>query len=238
MFMTRKRSETVVRSEGVHVTREALEAGRSLNAGHTWLQVTALMPARFAAERIKGYWTTMGVVAALLATMAFAGLLTPTLPAEGVRGPAHPVVAHVYASFMAASLALELFTVMMCTILYSKLNQMPRDEDVRWFFVRFSFFLRGPILPFSVGAVLLCAATAVGIHSLFGLPATLVFAVSVVGAAAALIFQHLRMTLVLRDYMTRRVEQMVEEVHATEMAQTSGGSAPGTAADGSDELDV
>ena len=41
MFLGRKRSETVLRDaeSGITITKEAIEASKSLNAGHTWFQV-------------------------------------------------------------------------------------------------------------------------------------------------------------------------------------------------------
>ena len=111
----------------------------------------------------------------------------------------------------------------MCTILHSKLNQMPTDADVLWFFARFSFFLRGPIFPFGLGALSLCVGTALMIYMLFGHPAVVIFSALVFLVFVALVIQQFRMSRSVAGRMSKRVQDAIDSLNAKEMM----GSDPG-----------
>merc|ERR1712166_269930 len=60
--------------------------GNDETGGFNWTDMVHITGPRDAAERLKSYWTSIGVTAALLCSMAFSGLFTGPIE-HGVNGP-------------------------------------------------------------------------------------------------------------------------------------------------------
>eukprot|EP00656_Telonema_subtile_P039471 TRINITY_DN44578_c0_g1_i3.p1 TRINITY_DN44578_c0_g1~~TRINITY_DN44578_c0_g1_i3.p1 ORF type:complete len:236 (+),score=46.81 TRINITY_DN44578_c0_g1_i3:112-819(+) len=117
---------------------------------------------RDASERLKSYWTSIGVTAALLCSMAFSGLFTGPIDHDS-----QGVIAELYVLCMGASFLCSLAATIMATLLHSRLNGLPRDVDLKWFIMEFHDHHLMPTRFFQAGCFFIILAVLFGIHSLY-----------------------------------------------------------------------
>lgn len=118
------------------------------------------------------------MVSALIATISFAAVLQPVIVPSS-----NEIVSHFYATFFGLSGVFCLLSVMICTILYSSLNQLPTHESIRWFLDEYSYFLHGPITFFCAGGLLLIAGLVTGTYMIYGAPSCWIIAGGAGGGA-------------------------------------------------------
>ena len=95
-------------------------------------------------ERLKTYYSTIGIVSVLTATMAFAGLLAQPNTANPPSYFGFDTLAQVqtaYEFFMVLSLIFSLLAVVNSANMFNQVIQQPSEEAAEKFFIRFSKFL-------------------------------------------------------------------------------------------------
>lgn len=134
------------------------------NYGFNWTDMVHITGARDAAERLKNYWESIGVTAALICSMAFSGLYTGPIEHHETADSA---MAEMYVFFMGCSFLCTLAAVILSILLHSRLNGLPRDEDIKWFILEFSDIHLLPTRFFQAGCGTIIVGMMFGVHSLY-----------------------------------------------------------------------
>merc|ERR1711934_376197 len=115
----------------VQIAEETARGGGPLSArlhedqGFGWVDMVHIAGPQVAEERLKSYWTSIGVTSALTGSMAFAGIYTG--PVEHYGADKTPsVIIELYAIAMGLSFVTSLTAVICSTLLHSRLNALPR----------------------------------------------------------------------------------------------------------------
>jgi len=140
--------------------------------GFSWTDMVHITGARDAAERLKNYWESIGVTAALLCAMAFSGLYTGPIEFTNVGEPT--IYIELYVLLMGASFLCTLAAVVLSILLHSRLNGLPRDADVKWFILEFADVHLLPTRFFQAGCFFIVIATMVGVHQLYPLRVSII----------------------------------------------------------------
>jgi len=113
------------RASPEHETRAQLIA-----EGHSfWADLFMVAEAKDIAQHLMERWNNVGVVAALCATMA---LTMDVLDSSDYTGDERPQ-AKVFAAVTGISFVLSLASVLASLILFIQVNNLFRDEDIKWF---------------------------------------------------------------------------------------------------------
>jgi len=153
------------------LTARAQEEGAS---GFSWTDMVHITGARDAAERLKNYWESIGVTAALLCAMAFSGLYTGPIEFVKITASSSTLIIEIYVLLMGASFLCTLAAVILSILLHSRLNGLPRDADVKWFILEFADVHLLPTRFFQAGCFFIVIATMVGVHALYPLRVSII----------------------------------------------------------------
>lgn len=135
-------------------------------AGFNWTDMIHVTDPRDASERLKAYWTSVGVTAALLCSIAFSGLYTGPFE-DKFEDKSSSIVTELYVISMGACFLSTLAALMLCTILTSRMNALPRDEDVKWFIIEFRDYHLLPTRFFQIGCFFMVIGVLFGVQALY-----------------------------------------------------------------------
>eukprot|EP00658_Telonema_sp_P-2_P040763 TRINITY_DN29149_c0_g1_i1.p1 TRINITY_DN29149_c0_g1~~TRINITY_DN29149_c0_g1_i1.p1 ORF type:complete len:199 (-),score=63.22 TRINITY_DN29149_c0_g1_i1:120-716(-) len=79
-----------------------------------------------------------------------------------------------YVIAMGASFLCSLAATIMATLLHSRVNELPRDLDIKWFIIEFADYHMMPTRFFQAGCAFIVLAVLFGIHTLYPLRTSLV----------------------------------------------------------------
>jgi len=147
------------------------EAADPSEEGFVWADMVHIAGPQITEERLKSYWTSMGVTSALVGSMAFSGIYTG--PVEHFGADQTPrVVVELYAMSMGFSLLTSLTAVIISTLLHSQMNNLPRLEDTKWFILKYEKYHMAPTILFKAAIGSLGFALVMGCWPLYGLRVT------------------------------------------------------------------
>jgi len=172
-------------------------------------------------ERLKSYWTSMGVTSALVGSMAFSGIYTG--PVEHFGADQTPrVVVELYAMSMGFSLLTSLTAVIISTLLHSQMNNLPRLEDTKWFILKYEKYHMAPTILFKAAIGSLGFALVMGCWPLYGLRVTAFVVTVAILLTGAVMSVYVRMIRATKKRLSKAISNARELRHVFKMIDADG----------------
>lgn len=133
-----------------------------------WTDLLAVLTVSELAARLQNYWTAIGVVSALVATMAQTALLQMPAADDSYSADVASTLTQVYFVLCAIALTACVATCLCSTIFYAQVNQVPSPETLLTFICQFQGVFGLPTLCFQCGCLSLTVATCVWVFLVYG----------------------------------------------------------------------
>eukprot|EP00798_Chlamydomonas_sp_ICE-L_P003076 gene3076-13097_t len=135
-----------------------------------WKQVIKDVGADVAKQRLQSQWTTLGIVSALLAALTLPSVVAPPIGGANAEDPEQAMMASVRIFYIAnaASTALSLFIVAMCTIFLVQSDLCTTPVSLTRFIIEFQNVHELVVIPVFIASILLMIvglSAAVHFHS-------------------------------------------------------------------------
>ena len=144
------------------------------NKAMPWTDLLGTLTPSQLAERLKNYWTAIGIVSALGGSMAFsAATMSPPECATSAWPPSYhdtcAALRQAYSAVMSLSLLCAGMCVICSTIFYAQLNQLPESSSAFTFFIdRFQKYFGITTLTFEGSFLSLLVGLCIFLFLLFG----------------------------------------------------------------------
>lgn len=123
-----------------------------------WTDLLAALTVKELGSRLQTYWTAIGVVAALIATMSQTAFMAMPTPDPFYSEVAASALIQVYTISAAISFMSTMATVLCSTIFYAQVNQIPSSEALLPFLRDFQGVFGLPTIFFQIGCISLAVS--------------------------------------------------------------------------------
>ncbi len=95
-----------------------------------WTDLLVVLAPSELVAKLQGYWTAIGIVAALVGTMAYQAMFVSVQPHPMYDNYVSDLLKKWFAFLMGVAFVFSIVAVLLVTLFYAQLNQLPRDCDM------------------------------------------------------------------------------------------------------------
>jgi len=139
-------------------------------------------------DRLKSYWGAIGVVSALMCTISFSSLLQK--PTPQYKSSLMDILVEVSGALMGLSSLCSGCTVLLATLFYSQMNQVPTPDLMAEFVRRYQKYFGLPTIFFQLAIILLLLGCFVWMLISYGVSAWLILLVEFLIAVLSFYLYH------------------------------------------------
>mmetsp|Transcript_35452 Transcript_35452/g.69524 ORF Transcript_35452/g.69524 Transcript_35452/m.69524 type:complete len:198 (-) Transcript_35452:75-668(-) len=98
-----------------------------------WTDLLVAISPKELVAKLTQYWTAVGIVAALVSTMSYDAMFAAPSAHAGYDEHTSDLLLKWFSFLMGLAFLMAVTAVLLCTLFYAQLNQLPRDEDITVF---------------------------------------------------------------------------------------------------------